>query len=456
MANSILNKNIIDNADFPGKLGAKLEFQENEALWEYRSTAWRTAQQLSFPAKKDEAWRWVNFEGLDFANLQLPKKPSKNQLYPGNHSQSGSESIKGYSATLSITTTRVNQQIEPDLDQSGIVFLDFKTAEETHPQLLEKLVGSVVKPSESKFAAMTSALAEDGALLYIPKQCQLKKPFLVRLFAAEGDYLATFTHILIWLEAGASAEVELEYGSELVSQTHQAFHAGIVEIHLESNAKLKLTEIQGLSANFWNITHERAQVENDAHLEWLYGAMGSRVSKNFINADLVGVGADAQVNGFYLSNDHQQFDLDTQQNHLAPKTTSNLLYKGAVTEASHAVWEGMIYVAPVAMQADGYQSSRNLVLSDQAKVNAIPGLEILADDVRCSHGATVGKIDEEQLFYLQTRGIPAEEAEELILEGFFGEVLEKSPNEAIQEDLKEKIYAKFANVKNSSKKKEVE
>jgi len=135
--------------------------------------------------------------------------------------------------------------------------------------------------------------------------------------------------------------------------------------------------------------------------------------------------------------------LDTQQNHLAPHTTSDLLYKGAAVGKSRTVWEGMIYVDPKAMQTDGYQTNRNLVLSPNAEVSALPGLEILADDVRCSHGATIGKLDEDELFYLQTRGIPRVEAEQLIMEGFFGEIIEQVPIPALQTELKEILSARF-------------
>jgi Fe-S cluster assembly protein SufD len=149
------------------------------------------------------------------------------------------------------------------------------------------------------------------------------------------------------------------------------------------------------------------------------------------------------MHGFYFASAKQVFDLDTQQDHLAPHTTSDLLYKGAVAGNARTVWEGMIYVAPQAMQADGFQANRNLVLSAGAEVNALPGLEILADDVRCSHGATIGRLDEYELFYLQTRGIPRKEAEQLVMEGFFGEVVAQVPVEALQTELKKLIVAKF-------------
>jgi len=447
MANVKQNTTQIDNHEFPGLLSLTPEMFEHSPLQTYRRSAWELAAQLSFPLKKDEAWRWVDLSKLNFAALQQSNGSAKAAAFTPEQLEGLTKRENGHSGSLIISPAGVVRQVDATVERAGVIFTDFRSAEKDYPELVAKLSGSVVKPEESKFAAMTAALAEEGLLLYVPKNCRLEQPLLVQILAAAGDHQASFTHTLIWLEAGASADLELAFGSLPAGSASQTFHSGIVEIHLDDEAVLNLTEIQEFDHQVWNITHERAQVGRHARFMWLYGALGTCLSKNFIDTDLQGSDAEVQVKGFYLTDDRQHIDLDTQQNHLAPRTTSNLLFKGAVTESSAAVWEGMIYVAPTAMQTDGYQSSRNLVLSRSAKVNAIPGLEILADDVRCSHGATVGKIDEEELFYLQARGIPLLDAEQLILEGFFGEVLELMPDEAIKEDLKSKITKKFAEVR---------
>jgi Fe-S cluster assembly protein SufD len=148
--------------------------------------------------------------------------------------------------------------------------------------------------------------------------------------------------------------------------------------------------------------------------------------------DLTGEGAQARLSGFYVADGTQHLDHDTQQNHLAAHTTSDLLFKGALTERSRSVWQGMIYVAPGAQRTDGYQVNRNLVLSDEARADSIPGLEILADDVRCTHGATVGKLEEETLFYLTSRGIHRDMAEKLLIDGFFAPIMEQIPFDAVR------------------------
>jgi len=172
--------------------------------------------------------------------------------------------------------------------------------------------------------------------------------------------------------------------------------------------------------------------------------VGSHLTKNFSDLDLVGEGSSGRMSGFYFTDKNQHLDHDTQQNHLAPHTTSDLLFKGALLDESRSVWQGMIYVAPGAMKTDGYQANRNLVLGAKARADSIPGLEILADDVRCTHGATVGKIDQEQIFYLLSRGIPEKEAERLIVEGFFDPIMQRIPFEGVRQRFQRAIHEKMA------------
>jgi Fe-S cluster assembly protein SufD len=194
----------------------------------------------------------------------------------------------------------------------------------------------------------------------------------------------------------------------------------------------------------WNFSHERAHVDRDGTLDWIFGAIGSHVTKNFSELSLIGQGSTGRMSGFYFTDHDQHLDHDTQQNHLAPHTTSDLLFKGALLDESRSVWQGMIYVAPGAQKTDGYQANRNLVLSRKARADSIPGLEILADDVRCTHGATVGRIDEELVFYLLSRGIPRKEAERLIVEGFFDPIMQRIPFEGVRARFQQAIHEKMS------------
>jgi len=181
----------------------------------------------------------------------------------------------------------------------------------------------------------------------------------------------------------------------------------------------------------------------DGHLEWIFGGMGTHLTKNFSDIDLVEPGATARMSGFYFTSRDQHLDHDTQQNHLARNTTSDLLFKGALMDESRSVWQGMIFVAPGAIGTDGYQANRNLILSKEARADSIPGLEILADDVRCTHGATVGNIDEDELFYLYSRGIPKNDAEQLLVTGFFAPIMDRIPFEGVKSRFMDAIRQKM-------------
>ncbi|MBP7692640.1 MAG: SufD family Fe-S cluster assembly protein, partial [Anaerolineales bacterium] len=202
-------------------------------------------------------------------------------------------------------------------------------------------------------------------------------------------------------------------------------------------------ELQSLGKNVWNFTHERVRVGANSKVDWIFVAQGTRLTKNFSEIDLDGQGATGKMSGYYFSDGEQHLDHDTQQNHNAPLTTSDLLFKGALKDKSRSVWQGMIYVAPGAQKTDGYQANRNLVLSPQARADSIPGLEILADDVRCTHGATVGQLEEEHIFYLMARGMSRRESERLVVDGFFDPILQRIPFEGVRERLKRSIEAKM-------------
>jgi Fe-S cluster assembly protein SufD len=246
----------------------------------------------------------------------------------------------------------------------------------------------------------------------------------------------------VYLEEMAAATYVHEYASP--TENEQSLHGGIVELHIGKAARLTFVELQSFGRNVWNFTHERANVDRDGTLDWIYGAVGTHLTKNFSEINLIGEGSTGRMSGFYFTDGVQHLDHDTQQNHMAPHTTSDLLFKGALEGHSRSVWQGMIYVAPGAQKTDGYQHNPNLVLSKDARGDSIPGLEILADDVRCTHGSTVGKIDEEELFYLKSRGIPQKSAERLIVEGFFDPVMQRIPFERVRERLQQAIVEKLS------------
>ncbi|MGI6741750.1 MAG: Fe-S cluster assembly protein SufD [Brevefilum sp.] len=433
--------------DLKSKELADFSFQRSQIpkvadawLQNYRQEAWDAYEELPFPRLTDEAWRRTDIRDLQTKTFSLarqkhPTLPPSRYLSPIiSGEEHGGQIISG-----AIDTTI---RLDPSLKEKGIIFTDLCTAEREHPDLMQKILGQVIKPDEDKFSALAASLAEDGVFLYVPENVKVDQP-LHSLYWGSGEGHAFINHIIVWVSEGAEITFVHESASFSEDNGHQIFHDGLVELYVERNAQLNFVELQSWGENVWSFTRERAKVYGDGRLEWVVGAMGTRLTKNFSDIDLMEPGATARMSGFYFTNDSQHFDLDTQQNHMAPNTTSDLLYKGALADQSRSVWQGMIYVAPGAIGTDGYQSNRNLILTKGARADSIPGLEILADDVRCTHGATVGKIDEDEIFYLLSRGIPRKEAEELIVTGFFDPIMARIPFEGIQKRFKEAIQEKM-------------
>ncbi len=408
----------------------------------YRQQAWEQYESLPLPHTKMEAWRRTDIRRLTVDSFKLPTPDAYADLPPVPEALRQPLVGDSVGGQVILAPGGVLQaDLNPELSQRGVIFTDFATAAKKHPDTLEKILGQLVRTEEGKFAALTGALAQSGVVVYVPKGVRVEEP-LHSLCWGPGVGLAHFSHLLVWLEEGA----ELTYLHESASPNEtggQTMHAGIVEIHVGQGANLRFVELQSWGDQVWNFTHERARVERDGNLDWIIGSLGSRLTKTFSDLDLVGEGASGRMSGFYFTDKSQHMDHDTQQNHLAPHTTSDLLFKGALEENSRSVWQGMIYVAPGAQKTDGYQANRNLVLNPKARADSIPGLEILADDVRCTHGSTVGKLEEEQIFYLLSRGIHRKDAERLIVEGFFDPIMQRIPYEGVRSRFQQAIIDKM-------------
>ena len=413
----------------------------NDSITAYRTLAWNAFKRLSLPVNTEEAWRRTDIHQLPVDKLKLSIDgvdglPSVREdlLKPLVADQHGGQII--------LTPGNAKIELDEKLAQKGVIFTDLLTAEQKYPDLLAKMIGKTVNAEEGKFAALAGAFAQNGVVLYVPKGVTVDEP-LHSVLWGPGANLAHVSHILVLLDEGASVTYVHESASPDDMATN-SMHAGLVEIQIMQDASMKFVELQSWGRHVWNFSHERIRVERGGNLDWIFGAIGSRLTKNFSELDLAGEGATGRMSGFYFTDGNQHLDHDTQQNHLAPHTTSDLLFKGALKGKSRSVWQGMIYVAPGAQKTDGYQANRNLVLSDGARADSIPGLEILADDVRCTHGATVGKLEQEPLFYLKSRGIPQAEAEKIVVEGFFDPIFQRIPFEGVRERFQEYIANKMA------------
>jgi Fe-S cluster assembly protein SufD len=255
----------------------------------------------------------------------------------------------------------------------------------------------------------------------------------LHMLSALSPGASDFGHALVILEEGAEATLLAETASLVADST--GLHCGAVELLLAPGAKLRYVNLQNWATGTWHFAHQKALVDRDAALQWTIAALGSRLSKVNQHVALVGAGATAQVNGVMFTEGKQHLSYHTLQHHQAPHCKSDLLYKSALQDVSRTVWRGMIRVDVGAQKTDGYQRNDNLMLSDHARSDSIPGLEILADDVRCTHGSTAGRVDDEQIFYARCRGLTRKEAVRMVVAGFFQQVFDRITIESVREAL---------------------
>ena len=308
--------------------------------------------------------------------------------------------------------------------------LPLAVARERHPELVEPHLGTIVRDVDA-FTASNDAAWEGGAFVYVPRGVVVDAPILLTAVTATPGTILN-RRVLIVLEEEAEAEVWEQYVSG--SDEATVFNT-VVELRVGQNAKLRYVCGQELNERSWIFGSQRAEVARDGALDWVALGFGSAKGKVRMETLLAGPGADAKVTGAYAPHARQHVDFDTTQEHGAPNTTSDLAFRGILADRSSAVWRGMIKVDPGAQQTDAFQVCRNLLLSKRAHADAIPGLEILANDVRCTHAAAVAQIDKEQLFYLRSRGLDHATSTRLVIEGFMAELVERFEEGPMREAL---------------------
>jgi Fe-S cluster assembly protein SufD len=313
----------------------------------------------------------------------------------------------------------------------GVVVSTVDEAAETHPELIARYLGSIVD-EDDLFVARNAASFHGGAFVYVPAGIALEQPIvLTATHAVAGTELDRRT--LIVLEPGAQAEVWEQYLSS-TGELDGVFNV-VTELVVSDNARLRYVCGQALSEKTWIFGAQRAEVARDAALDWVALGFGSANGRVRMETKLAGAGAEARVTGAYASHGRQHIDFDTTQEHAAPNTTSDLAFRGVLTGRSTAVWKGNIIVDPGAQKTDAFQESRNLLISKRAHADAIPGLEIQANDVRCTHAAAVAQVDPEQLFYLRSRGLREDIAKRLVIEGFLAALVERFEQGLVREQL---------------------
>jgi len=318
-----------------------------------------------------------------------------------------------------ITQVDATWKAEPTAVAEGPLVMPLSQAVEEHGELVDRYLGTVVPVEDDPFVARNAAEWEGGAFVYVPRNTALDAPVVLNAIQAQQGSALNW-RVLVVLEEGAQAEVweqELSAADGLVNV--------VFELIVGQNASLRFVSAQGLDEKSWVFGRQRARVERDGSLDWVVLGFGSANGKVFQNTILDGEGATGKVTGAYVTRNRQHLDFDTTQEHAAANCVSDLAFRGILTGRSSVVWRGMIKVDEGAQQTDAFQESRNLLLSKKAHADAIPGLEILANDVRCTHAAAIAQIDPEQLFYLASHGLNQADAERLVVEGFLAELVER-------------------------------
>jgi Fe-S cluster assembly protein SufD len=376
-------------------------FDSVEPGWlrERRDRAKTLSGELELPGPKQKGWEFTDLSGLDLD-----------------------------AHTEAIAAVEGLARRDGDADGGGApVVLPLAEAASTHPGLVRDRLGEIV-PATDAFSARNEARWRDGVLVYVPRGARLEEPLRLTVAApADGE---VNWRALVVLDEGAEAEVWERYAS-----AGEGLFNAVVELVVGDGANLRYVCQQDLSSESWVFATQRAEVGRDASLEWVALGFGSARGKARMETKLAGRGANAKVTGAYAGAGVQHLDYDTTQEHAAEDTTSDLAFRGVLAERATAVWRGMIRVDPGAQRTDAFQESRNLLLSTDAHADAIPGLEIEADDVRCTHAAAVAQVDPEQLYYLRAHGLGEPDAKRLVIDGFLQELVVRAAEGPIRDAL---------------------
>jgi Fe-S cluster assembly protein SufD len=379
-----------------------------EPAWlsERRQKGASLAESLPLPDHKSKGWEFTDLSGLDL------------------------DAYEATGADADVTGAE------------GATVVSLTDALSSHSELLEERLGSLV-PVEDPFVARNEASWSDGVLVHVPRGVKVADPIRIEV-PVERDGGAIGWRTLVVLEEGAEAEV-WEHWSSPDDEVDGLLNS-VVELSVGQAATLRYVNTQDISESSWIFATQRAQVERDARLDWAALGFGSARGKVRMETKLAGPGSEARVTGGYAGGPGQHLDFDTIQEHAAPNTNSDLAFRGVLAAGSTAVWRGMIKVDPGAQQTDAFQESRNLLLSTDAHADAIPGLEILADDVRCTHAAAIAQIDKEQLFYLTSRGLDPAAAKTLIIEGFLESLVERLAEGPVRDEISAALEARLAEI----------
>lgn len=418
---------------------------KNEPGWltEKRLHAWEAFEELPMPSLRDEAWRYTDISDVrieDFLPYSASPNAESESDLPEPVKKLIDEGEENSALLVQHNSETAFSRVDEELSSKGVVFTDLHTALIEHEDLVREKLFGLVPEDYDKFAALSAAAFAGGSFLYVPRGVDVEVPIQsYRWLDVVGSIMP---RTLVIVEEGSSVTYIDEYAS--ADAEDPAFSNGAVELYVGEGSNLRYVSLQNWERNVLHFNTIRSATEKDATMRSLVVSFGSQLSRTNVEAGLTATGSDSEMLGIYFADQNQVLDHHTLQDHISANAHSDLLYKGALRDESLAVFSGLIRVKPGAQKTDAYQTNRNLILgTDDAFAVSLPRLEILADDVKCSHGSTTGQVDETELFYLMSRGIPRREAEKLVVFGFFGEITSRVPLKGLKEKLDRAIEEKI-------------
>ena len=414
----------------------------NEPSWlaARRAAGLDQFKNLAMPTARDEAWRFASVGKLsidDFNPVEAPAQATLDALTE----RSELVSVRAGRSVYVDDAPANFECVSQELADQGVIYLPIAEAIVQHPELMEKyFLQESTELGSQKFFGLHAATVKAGSVLYVPKGVEIDEPF-VNYYWTSGERAAVFPHTLIIAEDNAKASVVDIFFSDTLE--NEALNVSVSNIHAGAGSQVFRKIVQDWNEKTVSFQLDTTVAERDAQVKNVAVNIGAERARFESQTRIEGPRADVKMYSLTVAEESQEFDQRTFQTHNAPNAVSDLLYKNALLDNSRTIFSGLIKVAEGAQQTDAYQTNRNLLLDPSADANALPGLEILANDVRCSHGATTGNVDEEELFYMMQRGIPRRVAMQLMVFGFFEEVIEKIDSDELAENLRQLIHNKF-------------
>ncbi len=428
---------------------ARPEAPDPQWLKARRADAWSLYRSTPLPSTRSEEWRYTDLSRILPLDELVPADagwpgvamPNGDGSIPGPLRRAMAQDRDGAGRIVDVDGTVVAVELDESLQQQGVVLASLREAAQSGDPSVEAFLATKAVPaSDGKFPALNAALWSDGVFLKVPRGVRPDRPIRLSRWVSQAG-TATFTRILIVAEEHS----QVSFVDEMLSPDFDDVTLAntVVELFSHAGAQIQYVSLQRMGKGGFYLANQRTLARRDSTLDTLNVALGGSVGRVDLNARLMGPGANSDMLGLYFGDDDQHFDFNTSQDHVAPDAHSDLLYKGALDDDARGVFRGIIRVHKGAQRTDAYQTNRNLILSDRAVATSLPNLEIEADDVRCSHGATVGQLDAEALFYLMSRGMDREQAERLVVLGFLGEVLDRLPLGGVAAKVTRAIEAKL-------------